>query len=295
MPNIRGAQKNGRDGLISNSRTGTLGVGLEYRTRLNLYPQLSNFAIWGSGTFTTTRRTLGMPLGSVVNIGTYPSSAIIMQIASSSANDTGAGTGARTVTLQGLDLNFEKISEALTLTGQTPKSTVNSYRRLNRIFVDETGSGTFNDGDLYISDSSDTFIGGIPQTRVYCAAIAGENSDTWGHFTTKKNSTLFYAIGNHYNNATSDSPILLEERYTSPNFIGGRTDYTSGALWYTGNTSYNFQGAGPIFGPTDIQWTGTSATGVREGAVYYESVSRDDVLDFDNTFSFTQPRRGVFG
>ena len=294
MPNIHSIS-NGRDTLIRESRTGPLGVGLDYRTRLNLYPHLSNFTIWASGTFTTTRRTLGIPLGSAVNLGTFPATPRILSFASTSATDTSAGTGARTITIVGLDANKEAQQESgIILTGQTPVNSTKTYSRINRIFIDDTGSGGVNEGDIYASDTTDTFIGGIPQNRVYCAVIVGENNDTWGNFSLGKHTTLYLVKGNHFNNATANIPILIEERYLSPNFTGGITDYTSGALWYTGNVSYNFDGAGPVFGPSDISWTGTASTGVREGAIYYESSTVNNLLDFDNTFSFTQ-NRNIFG
>src|SRR6266487_3343203 len=55
----------------------------------------------------------------------FQSSATIMEILSSSASDTAAGTGARTYTVIGLDSNFNPISEIITLNGVTAVQTVN--------------------------------------------------------------------------------------------------------------------------------------------------------------------------
>ena len=295
MPNIRNTGKNGRDALLRESRTGPLGAGLEYRTRSNLYPHLNNFAYWASGTITTTRRTLGMPLGSAINIGSVPADLVTLQIASTSANDTLAGTGAQKVTVRGLDRYMEEVTVSdIEMAGQTPVTISGLFRRVLRIFVDDTGSTDANEGDLYVSDNADTFIGGIPQNRVYSAAIVGENNDTFGMHTVPANKTQYIIRGNQYNNATAEIPILVEERYTAPNFTGSRTDYTSGALWYSQGQTYNFDGAGPVFATTDITWTATASTGVREAAIYYEMSEKNDLLDFDNTFSFTQ-NRNVFG
>jgi hypothetical protein len=294
MPNIKNSTKNGRDLLLNDSKTGALGGGLEYRTRLNLYPAHHNFAFWASGTINTTRRTLGMPLSSVQNLGGFPANTLTMQIASTSANDTLAGTGAQKITIRGLDLHWEELVVSnIEMNGQTPVN-IGDFIRVNRIFVDDTGSTNSNEGDLYVSGSTDTFIGGIPQNNVYCAAIIGENSDTWGQHTVAAHRINYLVKGNHYHTATANDPILIEERYIGPNFTGGRTDYSSGALWYTGSSSYNFDGAGPVFATTDITWIATSATGAREGAVFYELMEIDDLQNFDNTFSFTQVRN-VFG
>lgn len=295
MPNIKNSMKQGRDQLLNDSKTGALGGGLEYRSRLNLYPAHNNFAFWASGTINTTRRTLGMPLGSVVNLGSFPTETLTMQIASTSIADVSVtGTGARTITIRGLDLHFEEIVISnIELNGQTPVN-IGDFKRINRIFVDETGSTNSNEGDLYISDTTDTFIGGIPQSNVYCAAMIGENSDTWGQHTVAAHRINYLVKGNHYHTATPDIPILIEERYIGPNFTGGRTNYSSGALWYTHAGSFNFDGAGPVFATTDITWICSASTGVREGAIYYELMEIDDLQNFDNTFSFTQIRN-VFG
>jgi hypothetical protein len=49
----------------------------------------------------------------------YPTSAIQMKVSSSSADDSGTGTGARTVVVGGLDADYNEITEVVTLTGQT--------------------------------------------------------------------------------------------------------------------------------------------------------------------------------
>lgn len=71
-----------------------------------------------------------------------------LEILSASANDTAAGTGARTVLISGLDANWLVISETLTLNGVTPVQSVNSYLRVNLMTTVTSGSGQVNAGDL---------------------------------------------------------------------------------------------------------------------------------------------------
>lgn len=82
--------------------------------------------------------------------GAYPfqASATKLEILSASANDTAAGTGARTFVIQGLDTNFNQISETITLNGVTPVQTVNSYLRVNSLTIASAGSGNVNAGDV---------------------------------------------------------------------------------------------------------------------------------------------------
>ena len=85
---------------------------------------------------------------SVGGLYPYPAAASVMQIASASANDAAAGTGARTVTIYGLDANYAEISETVTLNGVTSVPTANEYLRINRMRVRSAGSGGANAGAI---------------------------------------------------------------------------------------------------------------------------------------------------
>jgi hypothetical protein len=77
-----------------------------------------------------------------------PTSATTVAVVSSSASDTSAGTGARTLTIEGLDGSYNQISETLTLNGTTPVNTANSYFIVHRILVATVGSGGINAGTI---------------------------------------------------------------------------------------------------------------------------------------------------
>lgn len=73
-------------------------------------------------------------------------------IVSDSANDTAAGSGARTVSIVGLDANWDEIEETVTLNGLTPVLTVNTYRRFTGAQVLTSGgtvaNSAFNAGNI---------------------------------------------------------------------------------------------------------------------------------------------------
>jgi len=85
-----------------------------------------------------------------VGQGAYPfqTSAQSLEILSSSASDAAAGTGARTVTVQGLDANFNAVQETVTLNGTSVVALVNSYLRINNVQVATAGSGGANAGTV---------------------------------------------------------------------------------------------------------------------------------------------------
>lgn len=82
--------------------------------------------------------------------GAYPFqfTGVKYEALSASANDTAAGTGARTFVIQGLDANFNQISETITLNGVTPVQTVNTFTRVNSFMIVTAGSGNTNAGDV---------------------------------------------------------------------------------------------------------------------------------------------------
>lgn len=95
------------------------------------------------------------------NVGgllTYLSAAEQLYIVSDNANDTSAGTGARTIKLYGLDTNWNEITETITMNGITPVLSVNSYLRLFKAEVETVGSDTSqtNIGNITIKNNAQT-------------------------------------------------------------------------------------------------------------------------------------------
>jgi hypothetical protein len=83
----------------------------------------------------------------------FKTTATLMEVVSSSANDTAAGTGAQTVLVQGLDANYNEVQETVIMNGTTAVAMVNTYIAINTCFVTATGSGFTNAGDISIRDT----------------------------------------------------------------------------------------------------------------------------------------------
>lgn len=69
-----------------------------------------------------------------------PTTARVHSIVSTSLLDTGDGTGARTITIQGLDGSYNYTTETVTLNGTVPVNTANSYTIIDFMFVVTAGS-----------------------------------------------------------------------------------------------------------------------------------------------------------
>jgi len=75
-----------------------------------------------------------------------------LEVLSSDANDTSAGTGARTVELQGLDSSWNSLTETITMNGTSAVTTTGSFLRIFRARVVTAGTNLRNEGDITIRD-----------------------------------------------------------------------------------------------------------------------------------------------
>jgi hypothetical protein len=89
-----------------------------------------------------------------------PTSATTLEAISSSTNDTSAGSGARTITVQGLDGSFDFVTEDITMNGTSASTaTTTSFIRVYRAFIKTSGtyanaSAGSHSGDITIRAAS---------------------------------------------------------------------------------------------------------------------------------------------
>lgn len=122
----------------------------------------------------------------------HPTVASVLKISSSSTDDASAGTGARTVFIQGLDGSYNVVSETVTLNGQTAVNTTNSYLYVNNFYVVTAGSGGANAGVIYAGTG--TVTSGVPAV-IYDLMAVGYNNRTTGHFCVPAGYTGYMTEG----------------------------------------------------------------------------------------------------
>lgn len=155
------------------------------------------------------------PIWNVAANRTYLTTAAAMKVSSSSASDASAGTGARTVLIEGLDQNYAPISETVTLNGQTAVDTTKSYLRVLHITVLTAGSGGKNAGVLYVGTG--TVTAGVPAV-IHELAPIGFNTELSGVYTVPAGFTAYL-------------------------YQGGLTSQSNGNNYITGTLSYSNQGS----------------------------------------------------
>lgn len=122
----------------------------------------------------------------------HPSSASILKVSSTSANDAQNGTGARTVTIVGLDSNYIEQTEVVTLNGQSAVNTVNSYLYINQFYVNTVGTGEANEGTINIGTGVVTV--GVPAV-LYDLIAPSFNTRTTAHYCVPAGYTGYLVQG----------------------------------------------------------------------------------------------------
>lgn len=113
----------------------------------------------------------------------YPASAIAMEIVSDDVNDDDGSTGAETVTVYGLDANYNEQSETVTLDGTTPVALVNTYLRVYRMKVRSAGATGANEGKIEVQNTANTVT--------YCSITAGNNQSLAAFWTVPAGKTAY--------------------------------------------------------------------------------------------------------
>jgi hypothetical protein len=166
----------------------------------------------------------------------YPTSAIQMKVSSSSADDAALGTGARTVSVQGLDQNYNEVAETITLNGQTEVLTTNTFIRVFRAFVITAGSGETAAGTIYVGTG--TVTAGVPAT-VYAEIALGDNQTTMATWTVPAGYTFFVYRGTFSASSNNVSQYILGKFMFRP--FGGVFRNAADVTVNTGAIQYDFE------------------------------------------------------
>ena len=202
--------------------------------------------------YQTTVGSTYIPIWENNTVYTYPTSAIPMLM-------TGTGTDTAKVTINGLDANYNPISEVVTLNGSTGVATTNNYFRVNSIVV-SSGNPAAN----VTLTSSD---GNTSNTYAKIVTGVGKSQNSW--YTVPANSTFYLTRSQVF----SSSPAISQSTYNSYQVA---TVFQNGVQQiltrrpFVGN--FNIQRVAPTVysAGTDIQWQANTSTGNSTVAVSLE-------------------------
>lgn len=187
---------------------------------------------------------------------TFPVAAAVVAVVSSSVLDAAAGTGARTVTITGLNSSYVAISETVTLNGIVPVNTSAAFLRIDTATVVTAGVGGSNagtiTGTISLANQFQIQINkNVSQRLIYTVpagytgyliqtTLAGSLSTSaavvTGEMFTRVFGGLFVVRDNYAAGATTAGSTI---RYIAPLILTEKTDLYLQALASTNNTIVN--------------------------------------------------------
>ena len=213
-------------------------------------------------------------IGQLSVTGSFRSSAAVMRVkAGGTGADTESGSGAQTLTIQGIDSNLAETSEVLTLAGASASSvSTTSFWRIHRAWVSAVGTyGAANSGIITVEDESGS------GDMILIASDEGQTQHACWTVPTGKTA---YLLSVH---ASTDSAKSVNLRCFTRS---GITDVTAPMaakrlkLYWDGvQGTFNYRPEGPelsIEGASDFWFEGWGDGAAAECTVDFELLVVDD-------------------
>jgi len=182
------------------------------------------------------------------NLYPWPTAAETLSVVSDDADDTSAGTGARTVEIEGLDSSWNVLTETVTMNGLTPVVTTGLFLRVYRARVVTAGSTGANEGTITMTNTTSSNViaqisvdnSGFGQTLMACYTIPASKTGyliSVNGSSSKDNEHSFRLMAR--DNTVSNAAFNTKEFF---NARGGFNLYKKFAInKYTEKTDLDFQ------------------------------------------------------
>ncbi len=220
-------------------------------------------SIRGHDSILDTTRITVTPTSTTANINqsTIHATPATVDVASTSTNDDGGGSGLLTALLIGLDSSGDAQTEVITMDGQTAVTSANTYSAVNGIRGVSWGATTWNEGDIWVGTGS--FSSGVPAVHMFAMGVR-QNVGLTAYYTVPNAKRLvlrqlLFAVGT----TNKDVEFFIEQS-------------ANGTNWFTeielpfepGELTSDIVGIPPFAAGTHIRLeavssaSGTQATGV---------------------------------
>jgi hypothetical protein len=174
----------------------------------------------------------GTPEDIWLNGGTFtpPTTYRVHNIASASANDTSAGTGARTVKVYGV-VSTGLAEETITMNGTSNVATVNSYSDIYRMYILTAGSGETNAGAITATAVTDATVtctiptGGLNTCRKCIRLIPPGYTGYIYDFQAGMSQATASSFADVYLMTKESGGVWLSRRYHSLNNSGSSVEF----------------------------------------------------------------------
>ena len=177
----------------------------------------------------------------------YFSTATAVTVIGATTTDinTTTATGARSVSIEGLDANWEVQTETIAMNGTSTAAAVNTYRRVYRAHVNSSGSLLTNDGNITVN-GTDASVG--VTAMAFIPADLGQTFQT--QYTVPANKLLTLAAFYAESGASNDEArIELQSRPSTDNAFRSKWE----AFVYRGAASHPYIWAVQCPAKTDLR------------------------------------------
>lgn len=210
-----------------------------------------------------------------------PTSAQVLEIVSTSANDTVAGTGARTVTIEGLDASWNRVVQTINMNGVTAVTLPTNLIRAYRMYVEDSGTyATQTTGSHAGLITLQGTGGGVvwmqipitdfPRGQSQCGVVSieiGKTAVIYPHYLSvdsNKSADIIFFIREEINRVTAPFSSM------------------KASLELVGVSGFDIAidvaaPQGPFVGPCDIGYMGKFGTGTGSISVDFEIIQYDTV------------------
>jgi hypothetical protein len=224
------------------------------------YPNHSCLTIFGAGVSTTTLSTVWGKGG----LYSYPTAASVMKVSSSSGSDLYGTGGAQSVFIQGLDANWNAVSETVNLNGQNAVNTSKTYIRINRVTV---VAGAVNIGNIHVGIG--TVSAGVPATT-YGFIKIGNGESIQSMYSIPAGHTAYLIDGSIASGTTAANKYIVGRLMARP--FGGVLITSMITSLATGQNTYNFKAPIRIEEKSDIEARALSSSGTDEVATHFQFI-----------------------
>ena len=127
------------------------------------------------------------PISAVTATIPIPENLRLVTVSSSATTDIPTNTGAHLVSVEGLNSNYDRASDIITLNGQNAVQSIQAFTAVNSIEVVDAGTNATNNGVIYAGVG--TVTSGVPATP-YCVVGQEVSMSETLCFTVPRNHTL---------------------------------------------------------------------------------------------------------
>ena len=219
--------------------------------------------------------SVGTSFVAVSLIGDFqmPTTAQALEVVSSSANDTAAGTGARSITIEGLDGSFNPISQDVIMNGTTAVAVTTNMTRINRAYVKDSGSYASVASGSHAGDVTIRAAGGGASWALLSVTDYARGQSELGAYSVSAGKSALVRIISVSVDSTKNANIMLFQRknsnVVSAPFSPARIVFELGGV--SGETVLSTVAPlGPFSGPCDLYFLAKVASGTAEVDVDFE-------------------------